>query len=117
MPPELADRFSLLRVLQTAERPSQAVVLRVRDLRSGTPDVPWCSSGTTACTLPAPRSAGPCSRPAGSRPRATHLEHLLEAGRADGHPYHLYRSHGETHLGDYQREHPARWPSSNWSRS
>ncbi|MFI1728818.1 protein kinase [Streptomyces acidicola] len=107
VPPELADRFSLLRVLQTAERPSQAVVLRVRDLRSETPDVPLVLKWYHRMHAPGPE-IGRSLFEAGRVPpeRATHLERLLETGRADGHPYHLYRSHGETHLGDYQREHP-----------
>ncbi|WP_329236891.1 protein kinase [Streptomyces sp. NBC_01460] len=106
VPPELADRFSLLRVLQTAERPSQAVVLRVRDLRSGDPDVPLVLKWYHRMHAPGP-DIGRTLFVAGRVPPggSTHLEHLLETGRADGHPYHLYRSHGETHLGDYQREH------------
>lgn len=107
VPPELADRFSLLRVLQTAERPSQAVVLRVRDLNSETPDVPLVLKWYHRMHAPGPEIGRALFEAGGVPPeRAPHLERLLETGRADGHPYHLYRSHGETHLGDYQREHP-----------
>ncbi|MFC7812840.1 serine/threonine-protein kinase [Streptomyces olivaceus] len=107
VPDELADRFSLLRVLQAAERPSQAVVLRVSDLRSGTPDVPLVLKWYHRMHAPG-RDIHRTLLAAGRvRPEGTtHLEHLLETGRADGHPYHLHRSHGETHLGEYQREHP-----------
>ncbi|WP_030863168.1 serine/threonine-protein kinase [Streptomyces sp. NRRL S-37] len=112
VPPGLTDRFSLLRVLQAAERPSQAVVLRVRDLRSGTPDVPLVLKWYHRMHAPGPE-VGRALLEAGRVPPsegAPHLERLLETGRTDGHPYHLYRSHGETHLGDYQREHPGPMP-------
>ncbi len=101
VPPELADRFVLLRVLRQALEPSRAVVLRVRDLKSPTPDVPLVLKWYHR--LHAPDEA--VSRVLREE-EGPHLERLLESGRANGHDYHLYRSHGETHLDDYQRDHP-----------
>ncbi|MFH0240941.1 serine/threonine protein kinase [Streptomyces sp. HK10] len=111
VPPGLARRFSLLRVLREAETPAQAVVLRVKDLESATPDVPLVLKWYHRMHAP-DREVSRALRE-GEWP---HIERVLEAGSSDGHPYQLCRSHGETHLGDHQRQHPGAMPARRLTR-
>ncbi|NYV77695.1 protein kinase, partial [Streptomyces sp. UH6] len=105
VPPELADRFALLRVIQPAARVSQAMVLRVRDLTGPTPDLPLVLKWYHHRHAPQPEVARVM------REEGPHLERLLEQGVTGGNPYHLCRSHGETHLGDHRRAHPDGMPA------
>ncbi|MFP8885312.1 serine/threonine protein kinase [Streptomyces mangrovi] len=106
VPPGLARRFVLLRVLREAEAASQAVVLRVRDLESETPDVPLVLKWYHRMHAP-DREVSRVLR----EEEGPHLERVLETGKSDGHPYQLCRSHGESHLGDHQRQHPGAAPA------
>ncbi|MFD6421110.1 protein kinase [Streptomyces sp. NPDC060198] len=89
-----------MKVLQEAGFPAQAVVLRVRDLEGPTPDLPLVLKWYHRLHAPEPAVVALL----GDQPGP--LERRVESGVADGHPYHLHRSHGETHLGQYLREHP-----------
>lgn len=118
VPPELADRFSLLRVLQTAERPSQAVVLRVRDLRSGDPDVPLVLKWYHRMHAPGPdigRTLFVAGRvpPGGARIWNTCWKPDVPTGTRTTCTGRTVRRISVTTSGNT----PVRWPSSNWKRS
>ncbi|MCZ0205763.1 protein kinase [Streptomyces sp. UMAF16] len=110
VPPDLADRFPLVAVLSAARRPAEAVVLRVRDLtaRHGTAEIPLVLKWYHRLHAPDPAVEHEL-RDLGALP-APHLERLLETGEAHGHPWHLYRSHGEETLETYHRDHPEGLP-------
>ncbi|WP_318200531.1 protein kinase domain-containing protein [Streptomyces sp. SCL15-4] len=111
VPRELADRFPLVAVLAEARRPAEAVVLRVRDLtaRHGPSEIPLVLKWYHRLHAPDPaveqelRELGALAAP--------HLERLLETGEADGHPWHLYWSHGEETLEKYHEDHPDGLPA------
>ncbi|MGW4277346.1 protein kinase domain-containing protein [Streptomyces seoulensis] len=105
VPAELAERFVLVAVLSRAERPAEAVVLRVRDLtaRHGAAGIPLVLKYYHRLHAPSPDVEHELLD-LGALP-APHLERLLETGRAHGHPWHLYWSHGEETLERYHADH------------
>lgn len=110
MPAALDGRFDLTQVLSSVQRPSQAVVLRVKDreARHASADVPlvlkWYhhrfgpDPGVRRILAEGP--GGPGGPVAG----------LLESGTADGHPYDLTLSYGETDLARYRADRPGPLP-------
>ncbi|MBQ0913339.1 protein kinase [Streptomyces sp. RM99] len=105
IPPSLNRRFVLVKVVQVAERPSQAVVLRVRRAGDGAGAASLVLKWYHRMHAPDPAVARLLSE--GPRP---HLEELLETGTADGHPYQVFRSHGETDLRAHLDTGPGRLP-------
>ncbi|MGC9439385.1 serine/threonine protein kinase [Streptomyces sp. WG5] len=105
VPPALARRFALVKLLRAAERPSQAVVLRVREADAQAGDAPLVLKWYHRMHAPDPA----VGRLLGEEP-GPHLERLVEAGLADGHPYQLFRSHGETDLRAYLDGSPGPMP-------
>ncbi|MFJ3592194.1 protein kinase [Streptomyces sp. NPDC090231] len=103
VPAALSGRFDLTQVLSSVNRPSQAVVLRVKDreARHMPTDVPLVLKWYHHRFGPDPgvrrflaeSTAGPVAG-------------LLESGTADGHPYELALSYGETDLARYHAGHP-----------
>jgi eukaryotic-like serine/threonine-protein kinase len=98
LPASLRARFRLLAVLRRPEQPHQAGVYRVRDDR-GTHILKWYHRGH-----------GPDRRVwelLSDRPRR-HLTHFTETEDtgADGHPYDLAPSYGETDLARYLKDNP-----------
>ncbi|MFJ1897068.1 MULTISPECIES: protein kinase [unclassified Streptomyces] len=103
VPAALSGRFDLTQVLSSVHRPSQAVVLRVKDreARHMPTDVPlvlkWYhhrfGPDPGVRRILAENTAGPVAG-------------LLESGTADGHPYELALSYGETDLARYHADHP-----------
>ncbi|MGW4884501.1 protein kinase domain-containing protein [Streptomyces murinus] len=106
VPPELADRFLLVAELSRVRRPAEAVVLRVRDLtgRHGASEIPLVLKWYHRLHAPGPDVEQELRELA--EEEAPHLERLLETGEADGHPWHLYWSHGEDDLAGYHDDHP-----------
>ncbi|MFK4184786.1 serine/threonine-protein kinase [Streptomyces sparsogenes] len=98
LPLSLRDRFRLRAVLRRPERPYQAAVYRVED-DHGTHILKWYHRGHA----PDPR----VWELLGERPRR-HLTHLTETDDtgADGHPYDLAPSYGETDLARYLKDNP-----------
>ncbi|MES4902510.1 MULTISPECIES: protein kinase [unclassified Streptomyces] len=98
LPLSLRDRFRLRAVLRRPEHPYQAAVYRVEDDR-GTHILKWYHRGhgpdRTVWEL------------LGDRPRR-HLTHFTETDDtgADGHPYDLAPSYGETDLARYLKDNP-----------
>ncbi|WP_406014168.1 protein kinase [Streptomyces sp. NBC_00984] len=107
VPAALGGRFDLTQVLSSVHRPSQAVVLRVKDreARHASADVPLVLKWYHHRFGPDPGvrrvlAEGPGGPVAG----------LLESGTADGHPYDLTLSYGETDLARYHADHPGPLP-------
>ncbi|MCW5254307.1 serine/threonine protein kinase [Streptomyces sp. SHP 1-2] len=109
VPPALADRFLLVRVVRAAERPGRAAVLRVRRAEPGASEVPLVLKYYHRLHAPDPAVA-PVLEEAGAG--SGHLERLLESGLADGHPYQVFRSHGETDLRAHLDANPGRMPAA-----
>ncbi|MFH9569220.1 protein kinase [Streptomyces sp. NPDC017454] len=105
IPQALALRFVLVKVIKAAERPSQAVVLRVRESDAGASDAPLVLKWYHRMHAPDPEVGRLLREDPGP-----HLERLVEADLADGHPYHLFRSHGETDLRAYLDGDPGPMP-------
>ncbi|WEO94398.1 protein kinase [Streptomyces sp. FXJ1.172] len=105
VPPDLADRFPLVAVLGEARQPAEAVVLRVRDLtaRHGPAEIPLVLKWYHRLHRPDPDVERVLVELA--EQSAPHLERLLETGTAHGHPWHLYRSHGEQTLQAFHEDH------------
>ncbi|MEU6367283.1 serine/threonine-protein kinase [Streptomyces sp. NPDC046931] len=110
VPPELDRRFTRVALLRRGERPAEAVVLRVldREGRHASPEVPLVLKWYHRLHAPDEEVTRQL-KALGEEPGAT-VERLLESGTADGHPYHLYRSHGEEDLGPYHAAHPDGMP-------
>ncbi|MFH8976636.1 serine/threonine protein kinase [Streptomyces sp. NPDC017890] len=108
VPPALARRFALVKLIRAAQRPSQAVVLRVREADAQASDAPLVLKWYHRMHAPDPA----VGRLLGEDP-GPHLERLVEAGLADGHPYQLFRSHGETDLRAYLDQDPGPMPPAN----
>ncbi|MEV8451284.1 protein kinase [Streptomyces sp. NPDC052095] len=109
VPAALSGRFDLTQVLSGVRRPSQAVVLRVKDreARHAPADVPLVLKWYHHRFAPDPGvrrvlSEGP------DGPVAA----LLENGVANGHPYELSLSYGETDLARYRDDRPGPLPSA-----
>ncbi|MEU5108686.1 protein kinase [Streptomyces sp. NPDC021354] len=98
LPLSLRDRFRLRAVLRRPEHPYQAAVYRVEDDR-GTHILKWYHRGHGP-----DRTVWELLR---DRPRR-HLTHFTETDDtgADGHPYDLAPSYGETDLARYLRDNP-----------
>ncbi|MFI2210544.1 protein kinase [Streptomyces sp. NPDC020141] len=98
LPLSLRDRFRLRAVLRRPELPHQAAVFRVEDAH-GTHILKWYDSEHA----PEPAVWGPLLER-----RRPHLTHYTEADRtgADGHPYDLAPSYGETDLATRLRDRP-----------
>ncbi|MGO4760271.1 protein kinase, partial [Streptomyces sp. 2MCAF27] len=98
LPLSLRDRFRLRAVLRRPEHPYQAAVYRVEDDR-GTHILKWYHRGHGP-----DRTVWELLR---DRPRQ-HLTHFTETDEtgADGHPYDLTPSYGETDLAQYLRANP-----------
>ncbi|MFE9725706.1 serine/threonine protein kinase [Streptomyces sp. NPDC005794] len=105
VPPELAAKFTLVKVIRAAERPSQAVVLRVRRTGARAEDAPLVLKWYHWMHAPDEEVV----RLFGGNP-GPHLEELLEEGDAEGHPYLVFRSHGETDLAAHLEENPGALP-------
>ncbi|WJE01409.1 protein kinase domain-containing protein [Streptomyces antimycoticus] len=103
LPVSLRDRFRLRAVLRRPDHPHQAAVYRVEDER-GSHILKWYHRGHAP-----DRRVWEVLR---DRPRR-HLTHFTETGDtengdtgADGHPYDLAPSYGETDLAGYLRDNP-----------
>lgn len=103
LPVSLRDRFRLRAVLRRPDHPHQAAVYRVEDER-GSHILKWYHRGHAP-----DRRVWEALR---DRPRR-HLTHFTETGDtetgdtgADGHPYDLAPSYGETDLAGYLRDNP-----------
>ncbi|AEM84887.1 protein kinase domain-containing protein [Streptomyces violaceusniger] len=98
LPVSLRRRFRLRAVLRRPDHPHQAAVYRVEDER-GSHILKWYHLGHA----PDRRVWEPLR----DRPRR-HLTHFTETGDtgADGHPYDLAPSYGETDLAGYLRDNP-----------
>ncbi|MFG2595616.1 protein kinase [Streptomyces sp. NPDC048462] len=103
VPAALSGRFDVTQVLSSVRRPSQAVVMRVKDreARHASPDVPLVLKWYHHRFGPDPGVRRVLAdRPAGP------VAGLLECGTADGHPYELALSYGETDLARYHADRP-----------
>ncbi|WP_344318732.1 serine/threonine-protein kinase, partial [Streptomyces yatensis] len=98
LPVSLRGRFRLRAVLRRPDHPHQAAVYRVEDER-GSHILKWYHRGHAP-----DRRVWELLR---DRPRR-HLTHFTETGDtgADGHPYDLAPSYGETDLAGYLRDNP-----------
>ncbi|MER8160387.1 protein kinase [Streptomyces sp. NPDC094472] len=98
LPVSLRGRFRLRAVLRRPDHPHQAAVYRVEDER-GSHILKWYHRGHAP-----DRRVWEALR---DRPRR-HLTHFTETGDtgADGHPYDLAPSYGETDLAGYLRDNP-----------
>ncbi|MGW1349500.1 serine/threonine-protein kinase [Streptomyces sp. NPDC002409] len=128
VPAALGGRFDLTQVLSDVRRPSQAVVLRVKDreARHAPADVPlvlkWYhhrfgpDPGVRRILAERPNSPSGPDGPGGpggpNEPGGPGgpVAGLLESGTADGHPYDLTLSYGETDLARYLADHPGPLP-------
>ncbi|MER8048044.1 protein kinase [Streptomyces sp. NPDC094032] len=102
VPGGLRGRFDLTEVLAEAETPAQAVVLRVKDreARHGDAAVPLVLKWYHRAYAPDADVSRVLSGELG------HVVRVLERGTAEGHPYELMPSYGETTLAHYRTRHP-----------
>lgn len=107
VPASLSTRLDLTEVLSDVGRPSQAVVLRVKDREARHRDsaVPLVLKWHHRAFAPDPAARLVLTGDLGG-----HLVRVLEYGTADGHPYELFPSYGETTLADYHARHPGALP-------
>ncbi|MEV7279991.1 protein kinase [Streptomyces sp. NPDC093111] len=102
VPAELRGRFDLTQVLREATTPAQAVVLRVKDREARHDDaaVPLVLKWYHRAYAPDADVSRVLTGELG------HVVRVLERGTADGHPYELMPSYGETTLAQYRTLHP-----------
>ncbi|WP_190344287.1 protein kinase domain-containing protein [Streptomyces venezuelae] len=108
VPASLSARLDLTEVLSDVQRPTQAVVLRVKDreARHRDPAVPLVLKWYHRAFAPDPDARRLLTGDLGA-----HVVRVLEHGIADGHPYELLPSYGETTLADYHARHPGPLPA------
>ncbi|MET3987786.1 protein kinase [Streptomyces sp. PvR034] len=109
VPASLSERLDLTEVLSDVRRPSQAVVARVKDreARHRDPAVPLVMKWYHRAFAPDPEVRRVLSGDLGG-----HVVRVLEHGTADGHPYELLPSYGETTLAQYHARHPGPLPAA-----
>ncbi|MFJ6351046.1 protein kinase [Streptomyces sp. NPDC092046] len=102
VPAQLGGRFDLTEVLSEAATPAQAVVLRVKDREARHDDgaVPLVLKWYHRAYAPDAEASRVLTGELG------HVVRVLERGSADGHPYELMPSYGETTLAHYRARHP-----------
>ncbi|MER7764031.1 protein kinase [Streptomyces sp. NPDC097619] len=107
VPDSLADRLDLTEVVGEATGPARAVVLRVKDreARHLAPDVPLVLKLYHRSHAPDPQVRRALTGDLGG-----HVPRVLEHGTADGHPYELLPSYGETTLAQYHARRPGPLP-------
>ncbi|MFH9727381.1 protein kinase [Streptomyces sp. NPDC017254] len=108
VPAPLSERLDLTEVLGDVRRPAQAVVLRVKDREARHRDaaVPLVLKWYHRAFAPDPEASRVLTGDLGD-----HVVHILEHGTADGHPYELMPSYGETTLDQYHARHPGALPA------
>ncbi|MFF0750463.1 protein kinase [Streptomyces sp. NPDC004267] len=108
VPATLDGRLDLTELLRRGVAPTQAVVLRVKDreARHRDADVPLVLKTYHRAYAP-----DPGVRRALGEDLGAHVARVLEHGTADGHPYELLPSYGETTLADYHARHPGPLPA------
>ncbi|MFD7028383.1 protein kinase [Streptomyces sp. NPDC059917] len=108
VPASLSERLDLTEVLSDVQRPSQAVVARVKDreARHRDPAVSLVLKWYHRAFAPDPEVRRVLSGDLGR-----HVVRVLEHGSADGHPYELLPSYGETTLVQYHEHHPGALPA------
>ncbi|MFE0043011.1 protein kinase domain-containing protein [Streptomyces albireticuli] len=108
VPASLSGRLDLTEVLSDVRRPSQAVVLRVKDREARHRDaaVPLVLKWYHRAFAPDPEARRVLTGDLGG-----HIVRVLEHGTADGHPYELLPSYGETTLAQYHARHPGALPT------
>ncbi|MFD8639914.1 protein kinase [Streptomyces zaomyceticus] len=108
VPASLSDRLDLTEVLGDVRRPSQAVVLRVKDREARHRDaaVPLVLKWYHRAFAPDPEASRLLTGDLGD-----HVVRILERGTADGHPYELLPSYGETTLAQYHARNPGALPA------
>ncbi|MFG2900915.1 protein kinase [Streptomyces zaomyceticus] len=108
IPASLSDRLDLTEVLGDVRRPSQAVVLRVKDREARHRDaaVPLVLKWYHRAFAPDPEASRLLTGDLGD-----HVVRILERGTADGHPYELLPSYGETTLAQYHARNPGALPA------
>ncbi|WP_327165041.1 protein kinase domain-containing protein [Streptomyces zaomyceticus] len=108
VPASLSDRLDLTEVLGDVRRPAQAVVLRVKDREARHRDaaVPLVLKWYHRAFAPDPEASRVLSGDLGD-----HVVRILEHGIADGHPYELLPSYGETTLAQYHARNPGALPA------
>ncbi|WP_406082190.1 protein kinase [Streptomyces zaomyceticus] len=108
VPASLSDRLDLTEVLGDVRRPAQAVVLRVKDREARHRDaaVPLVLKWYHRAFAPDPEASRVLTGDLGD-----HVVRILEHGIADGHPYELLPSYGETTLAQYHARNPGALPA------
>ncbi|MFF0427885.1 protein kinase [Streptomyces sp. NPDC004520] len=108
VPASLSERLDLTEVLARAERPVQAVVLRVKDREARHRDaaVPLVLKWYHRAFAPEAEASRVLTGDLGD-----HVVRILEQGTADGHPYELLPSYGETTLAEYHAQNPGALPA------
>ncbi|MFD7961874.1 serine/threonine protein kinase [Streptomyces zaomyceticus] len=107
VPASLSGRLDLTEVLGDVRRPAQAVVLRVKDREARHRDaaVPLVLKWYHRAFAPDPEASRVLTGDLGD-----HVVRVLERGIADGHPYELLPSYGETTLAQYHARNPGALP-------
>ncbi|MER5932056.1 protein kinase [Streptomyces sp. NPDC002054] len=108
VPTSLSERLDLTEVLSDVQGPTQAVVLRVKDREARHRDsaVPLVLKWYHRAFAPDPAARRVLTGDLGG-----HVVRVLEHGIADGHPYELLPSYGETTLAQYHARHPGALPA------
>lgn len=108
VPASLSDRLDLTEVLGDVRSTAQAVVLRVKDREARHRDaaVPLVLKWYHRAFAPDPEASRVLSGDLGD-----HVVRILEHGIADGHPYELLPSYGETTLAQYHARNPGALPA------
>ncbi|GLF96579.1 protein kinase domain-containing protein [Streptomyces yaizuensis] len=104
LPRSLRDRFRLLSVVRRPQEPHRAAVFRVEDADGGVHVLKWYAHGHA----PEPEVWQRLRHP---HPRLARLTETDPAG-ADGHPYDLSPSYGETDLATYLRDNAGPRPTA-----
>ncbi|MEV7418593.1 protein kinase [Streptomyces sp. NPDC089919] len=108
VPAALDGRLDLTEVIAEAVGPAMAVVLRVKDREARHRDaaVPLVLKWYHRAFAPDPEVRRVLTGDLGD-----HVVRVLEHGTADGHPYELLPSYGETTLAAYHDRHPGALPT------
>ncbi|MGW5422574.1 serine/threonine protein kinase, partial [Streptomyces sp. NPDC003943] len=108
VPATLDRRLDLTELLRRGGEPAQAVVLRVKDreARHRDADVPLVLKSYHRAFAPDAEVRRVLTEDLGE-----HVVRVLEHGTADGHPYELLPSYGQTTLADYHADHPGPLPA------
>ncbi|RMI29218.1 protein kinase domain-containing protein [Streptomyces triticirhizae] len=113
LPPALAARYRLTGVLSRTGGPGRAIVLRVLKVPRGAGEgAPEGGGDHVFKWYDRAAPPNPDVQHLLRTTRLPHATHLAETGQAEGHPYEIAPSHGDTDLARYRRDHPGPAPTA-----